>query len=224
MVFFLGGGEVFAADGGVVAGGGFEVGEGEGELGLKGDAFEAELAEFFAHNEEVAHVHPAGFKGGGHFFDRLGDGGEGLGIEGREAGSEQGDPAQGGGEGVFDHEFRGPQARTGFVTAGRAFFDGAFLLIPDREWNRHGETEELVCAKALGFVRVLVVGVLNAEADAFPSLCASECDFESGLFFLKGEEIDIGTVDGFWRRWRSDVLDGALECSGEFDGVVRAEA
>ena len=29
MVFFLGGGEVFAADGGVAAGGGFEVGEGE---------------------------------------------------------------------------------------------------------------------------------------------------------------------------------------------------
>lgn len=33
----------------------------------------------------------------------------------------------GGGEGVFDLEFRSPQASGGFVTAGRAFFDGAFF-------------------------------------------------------------------------------------------------
>lgn len=94
-------------------------------------------------------------------------------------------------------------------------------MIPDREWNRRGETEELVCAEALGFVRVLVVGVLNADADAFPSLCASERNFETGLFFLEGEEIDIGTVDGLGRRWRSEDLDGALECSGEFEFGVR---
>ena len=193
-------------------------------MGLEGDALEAELAEFFPHNEEVAHVHAAGFEGGGHFLHRFGDGVEGLGVEGREAGSEQGHPAQGGGEGVFDLEFRGAEPSAGFVTDGCAFFDEAFLLIPDRKRNRNGESEEVVGAEPFGFVHVLIVGVLDAEADAFPSLRTGESDFDAGFFLFESEEVHIRAVDGLRRGRCAEFFNCALERAGEFEGFIRAEA
>jgi hypothetical protein len=144
-------------------------------LGLEGDALETELGEFFADSEEVAHVHAAGFEGCGKLFERLGNGFECFRVEGGEAGFEEGDAAQGGGEGVFEVEFRGAEAGLGFVALGSAFFDKPFLLVPNRERDGDGEAEELVGAEALWFVGVLIVGVLDTEADAFPGLGAGEC-------------------------------------------------
>jgi hypothetical protein len=157
----VGFGEVFAADGGVGAGGGFQFGEGKGELALEGDALEAELTELLARGEEVAHVHPAAFEACGHFLHGLGNGIEGLGIEGTEAGFKEGNALQARGEGVLNLQFRGMKAGAGFVAKGCSFLDEAILLIPNGEGNRDGEAEEVVGAEPLGFIHVAVVGVLD---------------------------------------------------------------
>jgi len=97
-------------------------------------------------------------------------------------------------------------------------------LIPNGERDRDGEAEELVGAEALGFVGVLIVGVLDTEADAFPGLGAGEGDFDVRFFLLEGEQVDIGAVEGFWRFRGAEFFDGSHKGIGERERIVRAEA